>query len=137
MTGSLTGSSMVSFRVGDLLTELTRRASPSQVGAVCRRDLRRYYWLLALARASAPPIAPHVEALLTRRAGAALAAPTADGDLTALVFAAVDVLPRGEWGPLQLLALADRLEYEHRTAGAPLEEPEGSAPAIAARRTRP
>ena len=88
MKGPLTGSSMVSFRVGDLLEELTRRAPREQLGAVCRRDLRRYYWLLALGRAAAPPITPEDQATLAVRAGAALAAPSADGDLTALVFAA-------------------------------------------------
>ena len=104
----LSGSTMISFRAGDLVEELRKRGSSSQMGAICRRDLRRYYWLLAVALASAPPIGPLEWAPLRARLAAARAAPTAAGDLSAAVFAAGEVLP--DWSPLQLLALADQLE---------------------------
>ena len=106
----LTGATMISFRAGDLVEELRKRGSSSQVGAICRRDLRRYYWLLAVSLASAGRIPKAARLALRVRVAAARAAPTARGDLTSAVFAVAEVLPN--WSPLQLLALADQLERE-------------------------
>ena len=106
----LTGSTMISFRAGDLVEELGKRGSSSQVGAICRRDLRRYYWVMAVSLASAPAIAEESWAPIARRVAAARSCPTADGDLTAVVYALSDLLPG--WSAVQLLALADRLEHD-------------------------
>ena len=106
----LTGSTMISFRAGDLVEELRKRGSSSQVGAVCRRDLRRYYWVMAVSLASAPAIAEDSWAPIAQRVAAARASPTADGDLSAVVYALSDLLPG--WSAVQLLALADRLEHD-------------------------
>lgn len=103
---------MLSFRVGDLLEPLAVRAQPNETGKICRRDLRRYYWLLALALESAPPADPVALAQVLARAEAALAEPTSDGDLTAALVGCLDLLPG--WTPLQLFALADRLESRLR-----------------------
>lgn len=106
---------MLSFRVGDLLEPLAVRAQPNETGKVCRRDLRRYYWLLALALESAPPAEEVTLRLVLARAEAALAEPTSDGDLTAALVGCLDLLPG--WSALQLFALADRLESRLRTKG--------------------
>jgi hypothetical protein len=116
MPGQLTPSSMISFRAGDLLDALSQRAARSEVGAVCRRDLRRYYWLLAVALESAPPVTPAALDAVVERARAALAEDSAEGDVSAPLFACLDLLP--EWNALQLFALADRLETLARRPGA-------------------
>jgi len=101
---------MVSFRAGAVAPDLRRRAGPSQVGAIAKRDLRRYYWMLDVGLASAPPVTPDVLRLLAERARAAH-----NGDLTAVVFAVLELLPG--WNVVQLLALADALERLHRRLG--------------------
>lgn len=111
---------MLSFRVGDLLAPLAERAQPNETGRVCRRDLRRYYWLLALALESAPPIAADVWEELAARARIALASPTAADDLAAAVFVCLGALPG--WNPWQLFAVADRLEATYRRTGTVLPE---------------
>jgi len=105
---------MICFRAGDLLPALELRATASETGTVCRRDLRRYYWLLAVALESAPTIAPDALRAVLQRCRAALAEPSSAGDLTAALFACMDLLPG--WNALQLFALADRVETLTRTA---------------------
>jgi hypothetical protein len=112
---TLTSSSMLSFRAGDLLDALVQRAARSEVGAVCRRDLRRYYWLLSVALESAPPVTEATVDTLVARVSAALEQPSAAGDLSAPLFGCLDLLPG--WNALQLLALADRLETLARRPG--------------------
>jgi hypothetical protein len=112
----LTPSSHLVFRAGALAEALAARGEPEDANALARRDLRRYYWLLAVALESAPAIPAPLWERLQRRCAAALAEPTAMGDLSATVYAAVDVLPIGSahgkdgWTAIQLLALADALE---------------------------
>jgi hypothetical protein len=112
----LDSTTMVSFRAGGMAGELRRRASPSghggQVGAIAKRDLSRYYWLLRVTLAGSPHIDPLIRSSLTDRVTAALEQDEGAEDLTAVVFACHDVLP--DWTPLQLLALADSLERLHR-----------------------
>jgi hypothetical protein len=113
----LSSQTMVSFRAGGMAGELRRRATPGQVGAIAKRDLSRYYWLLRVTLAGSPVIDPLIRSSLTERVTAALehdegASEALGGDLTAVVFACHDVLP--DWTPLQLLALADSLERLHR-----------------------
>lgn len=119
---ALTPSSMICFRAGDLLPALERRASASETGTVCRRDLRRYYWLLAVALESAPTIAPDVLQAIRQRCRGALAEPSSAGDLTAALFTCLDLLP--DWNALQLFALADRIETLTRTVGDRFGPPE-------------
>ena len=119
----LTPSSQVGFAAGPLAPALALRGEPADASAIARRDLRRYYWLLGVALDSAPPIAPGTWERLLQRAGAALAEPTSAGDLTATVYAAVDLLPIGTthgargWTAIQLLALADVMEHTARRCG--------------------
>ena len=110
-----TSTSMVCFRAGPLACDLGQRARKGGVGAAARRDLGRYYWLLVVALAGSPPLSEAQTEALSRRATAALLAPSADGDQTAVVFACAEVLPG--WAPLQLLALADALERAPRDPG--------------------
>lgn len=116
----MTPSSMICFRAGDLLPALAPRAAPSETGSVCRRDLRRYYWLLAVALEGAPPIPADVWPDLAARASAALSTPTATDDLAAALFVCLGALPG--WDPLALYAVADRLETAQRR-GLPLDDP--------------
>ena len=116
MPPPLTSSSMISYRIGDLLDALTQRAGRSEVGGVCRRDLRRYYWLLSVALESAPPVTPAALDAVVERARAALEEDSSEGDLSAPLFACLDLLPG--WNALQLFALADRLETLARRPGA-------------------
>lgn len=111
MTG-LDSTTMVSFRAGGMAGELRRRATTGQVGAIAKRDLSRYYWLLRVTLAGSPVIEPLTRASLAERVTAALEQDEGAEDLTAAVFACHEVLP--EWTPLQLLALADSLERLHR-----------------------
>ncbi len=108
----LTERTMISFRAGSLAGELRRRARPSGVGAIAKRDLGRFYWLLRVTLAGSPRIDPLVRPTLTERVQAALDADEGAEDLTAAIFACHEVLP--DWTPLQLLALADSLERLHR-----------------------
>jgi hypothetical protein len=111
----LSPTTMVCFRAGPLASDLAQRAGKGAIGAVARRDLGRYYWLLLVALAGSPPLSEDLLGELARYATAALEAPSADGDLTAVVFACAQVLPG--WAPLQLLALADALERAPRDPG--------------------
>lgn len=112
----LTRRTHITFTVADLLPALQDRCRPQDANAICRRDLRRYYWLLAVALVSAPAIPQARWEELLARCTAALGAETSQGDLTATLFAAADLLPIGNpharsgWTPIQLLALADRME---------------------------
>jgi len=110
--GGIDSLTMISFRAGLMAPELRRRARPGEVGAIAKRDLQRYYWLVQVALAGAPPVTPPALQILLERSRAALGADTAERDLSAAVYACAEALPG--WSALQLLALADALERIHR-----------------------
>lgn len=120
---ALTPSTMIQFTLRELLPALLARTRPQDANARCRQDLRRYYWLLAVSLESAPPIPLPTWHQLLERCAVALAEPTSQGDLTATLFAAADLLPIGNphtrsgWTPIQLLALADCMEATARLHG--------------------
>ena len=104
----LAPSTMICFRAGTLVGPLEQRTTPSQAGSRCRQDLARYYWLLAVSLAGAPAVTDETLEAIVERVRAALSSPAADGDLTAVMVAAHDLLP--DWSAVALFALADACE---------------------------